>query len=349
MIRLIATCLLLSLPAQAQSVAESIRSLIDEYENSVRANTQKIIAAKTEAERDKYRASVPSAAPCAAQVLAVVEKNASDPGSATGVSWLVTQCAGLPEGTRALELLGSTYAKSAGIAAAVKALEYQPIELAGPILEAVRAGNPNIEEQAAACYALGVQHFRIYENTQDEKARVEAQETAMTLFQEVVGKYAKVLVQGFPLADQASKMLFEIGSLAVGSPMPEIEGNDVEGAAFSLKDYQGKHVVIVFWGGWCHACHGVLPQVNEFAKEFKDQKVVVLGVNTDIPTEARKAMEDYKVSFRNWADGATSGPITTLFNLRGFPTFYLVSPEGKIVLKNTHLGAIRAELAKAQP
>ena len=65
MIRPFVISLLLSLPASAQSVQESIRALIDDYENSVRANTQKIIAATTEEERAKYRANVPSAAPCA--------------------------------------------------------------------------------------------------------------------------------------------------------------------------------------------------------------------------------------------------------------------------------------------
>lgn len=349
MIRPLLTSILLSLPVSAQSVQESIRALIDEYENSVRANTQKIIAATTEEERGKYRAAVPSAAPTAEKVLALVEKNTADSGSASGVSWLVTQCAGLPQGQRALELLGTSFASSQGIAPAVKALEYQPLNVAEPILQAVRESNPNAEEQAAAAYALGVQYFRLHENAAGETERRDAKEKAMSFFQEVADKHAQVTVQGFPLADQAGKMLFEMGSLSVGDPMPVIEGTDVDGASFSLKDYLGQHVVVVFWGGWCHACHGVMPEINQFILDNKDQKMTVLGVNTDIPSEARKALEDYQVGFRNWADGATSGPITSLFNLRGFPTFYLVGPDGKILLKNTHLGAIRAELAKTQP
>ena len=42
-----------------------VRSIIDEYENSVRANTLKIIAATTEEEKNKYRSSIPSAGPYA--------------------------------------------------------------------------------------------------------------------------------------------------------------------------------------------------------------------------------------------------------------------------------------------
>jgi hypothetical protein len=50
------------------------------------------------------------------------------------------------------------------------------------------------------------------------------------------------------------------------------------------------------------------------------------------------------VNFRNWSDGTTSGPITSMFNLRSFPTLYLLDAKGKIVLKNTTLEAIRAKV-----
>ncbi len=345
MTRILTACLLIPLSASAQTLAESIRALIDEYENSVRANTQKIIAATSEEERASFRASVPSAAPCAEKVLRLIEASPDDPGGAAGVAWLVTQAGGLPQGARALEMLGTTHVRSAGIAAAVKALEHQPSALALPLLKTLRERNPHPEEQAAAAYATGVHHFRRYENAASEEERAAAKEEAMAAFQEVAARHAGVSIQGFPLADQAGRMLFELGNLSVGDPAPAIEGADLDGGAFTLKDHLGKHVVLVFWGGWCHACHGVMPQVNEFSREHQE-KAVVLGINTDIPAEARKAMSDFQISFRNWSDGATSGPITSMFNLRGFPTIHLIGPDGRIVLKNTHLAAIREHLAR---
>ena len=62
----------------------------------------------------------------------------------------------------------------------------------------------------------------------------------------------------------------------------EIEGKDADGVSFKLSDYRGKHVIVIFWGGWCHACHGILPLMNETATKFKDKPAAVLGVNTDI-------------------------------------------------------------------
>lgn len=332
--------------AAAPDVATTIRSVIDEYETAVRANTQKIIDAKTEEERNKYRGTVPTVAPYATRVLKLAQEHLGEPGSAKGVSWLVTQASGFPEGQIALQMLATSHVASAGIAEAVKALEYHPIKIAEPILKAVREKNPNPTEKAAATYALGVQYFRQFETAAAANDAEAAKDKAMEYFQEVTGTYSTAAINGFPLADQASRMMFEMANLSVGAEVPEIDGKDVDGAAFKLSDYRGKHVVLMFWGGWCHACHGVLPQVNDFATKMKGKPVVVLGINTDIPDEARKAYQLYQVNFRNWSDGTTGGPITTLFNLRNFPTLYLIEPGGKIVLKNTSVQAIEEKLAK---
>lgn len=349
--RLVFTYVAVALFSQGQTVTPSpvhdeIRTVIDEYETKVRANTQKIIAATTEEEKAKYRATIPSAGPYATQVLQLVEAHLGDPGSVTGVSWLITQAAAFPESEKALQLLAGSYAESAGIAPAVKALEFRPLEKVEPILQSIRQKNPHAEEKAAALYALGMQYFRRFDAALNPAEAELAKTRSMDCFQEIIANFGDVKIQGFPIADQAGKMLFEMGNLSVGSQAPEIEGQDLDGQTFKLSDYRGQHVLLVFWGGWCHACHGVLPQVNEFVTEMKTQgkPVVVLGINTDIPEEARKAYQEYQVNFRNWSDGTTSGPITTLFNLRNFPTFYLVGPDGKIVLKQTGLEEVRQRL-----
>lgn len=341
------TCLCLNLFAadvEPDATAKAIRAVIDEYENKVRANTMKIIEAKTEEEKDKYRATVPSVAPYATQVMKIVQEQSGDPASGKGVSWLVTQASAFPEGQIALQMLGTSHVKHAGIAEALKTLEFYPYEIGGPILKAVREQNPNKTEQAAATYALGMQHFRRFEAATDEKVAAQERELAMDYFQEISAKYADASINGFPLADQTSRTMFELQNLSVGGTCPDIEGKDVDGAAFKLADYKGKKVVLIFWGGWCHACHGVIPMMSKLATDLKDKSVVVLGVNTDIPDEARKSYQTYEVNFRNWSDGTTSGPITSMFNLRNFPTLYLLDEKGVILLKNTNLESIRLKL-----
>ena len=37
---------------------------------------------------------------------------------------------------------------------------------------------------------------------------------------------------------------------AIGTPAPEIDGEDADGIRFKLSDYRGKVVMLDFWGHW---------------------------------------------------------------------------------------------------
>lgn len=325
-------------------LAAEIRAIIDEYENSVRANTQKIIAATTEEEKNQYRSTIPSAGPYATKMMRLVQANLAQPDVVQAVSWLVTGAANFPEGQEALKMLGTTFADRPGIAEAVKQLEYHGLP-AEPVLQAVIAKNTHPEERAAALYALGAVHFKNFDASADRAAAEVSKAKALECFQQLNADYADVTIQGFKLSDFAGKMLFEMTNLQVGCEAPEIEGKDVAGQPVKLSDYRGKHVIVMFWGGWCHACHGILPQMNQVAEQLKNKNAVVLGVNTDIESEAPKAFATYQVTFRNVMDNTTSGPNTSLYNLRNFPTLYLIDPKGMIAIKN---GSVDAMLALIQ-
>ena len=63
--------------------------------------------------------------------------------------------------------------------------------------------------------------------------------------------------------------------------------------------------------------------------------------------DAKKALADYQVSFRNVLDNTSSGPNTSLYNLRNFPTLYLIDPKGVIAIKNGSLDAMVAQIVAA--
>lgn len=50
--------------------------------------------------------------------------------------------------------------------------------------------------------------------------------------------------------ENARGLRFELENLAVGQPCPDFSAVDAEGVAFKLSDYQGKVVLIDFWGFW---------------------------------------------------------------------------------------------------
>lgn len=328
---------------RAGPLGDEIRKQIDDYENSVRANTLKIIHATSEEEKAKYRSTIPSAEPCVKKLMELVKANPEDADAVKAVTWLAISGASYPEGQEALRLLTEKYAASAGIAETVKQFEYRGLS-AEPFLKAVVEKNTNRPELAAALYALGAVHFKNYDTALD-KATVEAsKKTAMESFQRLAAEFSDVTIQGFKLNDQASKMLFEMANLQPGCEAPAIQGKDQDGKECKLSDYRGKHVVIAFWGGWCHACHGLMPILSAYAQESQAKPIAVLGVNTDLESEARNAIAQNGANFRHILDNTNSGPNTTLYAPRAFPTLHLIGPDGIILMKNSSLEAIRQRI-----
>jgi hypothetical protein len=61
----------------------------------------------------------------------------------------------------------------------------------------------------------------------------------------------------------------------------------------------------------------------------------LLGVNTDSDREMlRKVVQKEEINWRSWFDGSTDGPITTRWNVRAFPTIYVLDSRGVIRYKD---------------
>ncbi len=133
------------------------------------------------------------------------------------------------------------------------------------------------------------------------------------------------------LADQRHVLT----SLMVGDRAPEITGRDMDGVPFKLSDYRGKVVVLTFSGDWCAACRGEYPYQKQLMAEYRSQSVVLLGVNSDADlAQARQAKLEHGVEYRTWWDGggakSTAGPIAKAWGIVGWPTVYVIDPDGVI-------------------
>jgi RNA polymerase sigma factor (sigma-70 family) len=130
------------------------------------------------------------------------------------------------------------------------------------------------------------------------------------------------------LADAA---LFELRSLAVGKPAPDIEGEDVDGKHFKLSDYHGKVIVLSFSGNWCGPCREMYPLERELVSRLKDRPFAMLSVNTDPERSTlRKSIREGEITWRCWWDGGQDGPITTRWNILSFPFVFVIDKQGII-------------------
>ena len=105
---------------------------------------------------------------------------------------------------------------------------------------------------------------------------------------------------------------------------------DLKGSAVSLRDFEGKVIFLNFWATWCPPCRIEMLDMEKLWQKFKDEGFVILAV------DIREGRE--KVSSFIKENGSTfpvlldfTGEVGYSYGIRGYPTTYLVDPEGMII------------------
>ncbi|MFN0204945.1 MAG: TlpA family protein disulfide reductase [Planctomycetota bacterium] len=79
----------------------------------------------------------------------------------------------------------------------------------------------------------------------------------------------------------------------------------------------------------------MLPHEKELVKLLAEKPFALIGINSD--GDAKKVneiLERENITWRNVIDGSTDGPIATSWNVRGWPTIYIIDAKGVIRYKN---------------
>lgn len=98
----------------------------------------------------------------------------------------------------------------------------------------------------------------------------------------------------------------------------------------TLRDLEGKGVMLNFWATYCDPCKDEMPFMNDLYEEYQDRGVEILAVNldaTDIVVE--RFQEEYDISFPILRD--RQGQVMDLYNIGPIPTSIFINPDGEIV------------------
>lgn len=97
----------------------------------------------------------------------------------------------------------------------------------------------------------------------------------------------------------------------------------------STDDLRGIPVVMNFWASWCIPCKREAPRFVGSATANKG-KVLFLGVDVqDFPSDARKFLRRYKVTYPSVRDGTRS--TYEKYGLSGVPETYYLDEHGRLV------------------
>lgn len=126
------------------------------------------------------------------------------------------------------------------------------------------------------------------------------------------------------------------GKDAEGQMAPDFTLNTPEGKPFTLSSTRGKYVILDFWGSWCSWCIKGMPALRDFYNVHKDKLEIVSVACNDRDQAWREGIKKYEMTWINVFNPhnqPAEKEVTNLYNIQGYPTKYLINPQGKIVVK----------------
>lgn len=124
--------------------------------------------------------------------------------------------------------------------------------------------------------------------------------------------------------------------LPVEKPYPAhpIVLKDLDDHVIHLSDFKGKTVIINFWATWCPPCRRELPSMEDTYKAFKNQNLVILGINVGEDWETiAPFIAPYKLEFPILLDKDSS--VLTKWKAIGLPSSFVINKKGVVTHRFT--------------
>jgi len=124
-----------------------------------------------------------------------------------------------------------------------------------------------------------------------------------------------------------------------GSLAPDFLLQGLDGSEVRLSDFRGQPVVLNFWATWCAPCRKEIPQFVDAYQRFRDEGLVVVGVNMqEGKSIAQRYADDYGMEFPIVID--VDGEVGDEYRLLGLPVTFFIDREG--VVRSVFTGPFEA-------
>ncbi|MFD2762268.1 thiol-disulfide oxidoreductase ResA [Lentibacillus juripiscarius] len=122
--------------------------------------------------------------------------------------------------------------------------------------------------------------------------------------------------------------------VSVGTQAPDFklqqinENNELD--TVRLSDFEGKGVMLNFWGTWCKPCEKEMPYMQSLYPEYKEKGIEIIAVNLDTTKfVVEKFINKYDLTFPVPYD--SNKEVRESYHVGPLPTTFFIDPDGEIV------------------
>ena len=137
--------------------------------------------------------------------------------------------------------------------------------------------------------------------------------------------------------------------LKPGTAAPDFTLTDINGHSVSLRDFQGRKVVLVFWASWCPDCRAEVPALKELQAKSDPRKVAFVAVSFDRTKDAwEKYVKENEMTGVQLFESAPRKEsfVNGAYHVKWIPSLYLIDEKGKVALGTVVLDKVVKALNK---
>lgn len=142
------------------------------------------------------------------------------------------------------------------------------------------------------------------------------------------------LVEIYEIEDYKEPDPKEMEPIANGIEAPVFEGFNFQlNDSISLKDYRNKYVLVDFWYKDCYPCIKAIASLNKIRTKYSKNDLAILGLNPyDNKEKDREKIKKFiEINEMNYPTIFVDNEVTKAYNVRAYPTFYIIDNNGEIV------------------
>lgn len=111
--------------------------------------------------------------------------------------------------------------------------------------------------------------------------------------------------------------------------------HDLDGKQKTISSYKGKYVLLTFWATWCKACVSEIPALENLARQFKHDGLVIAAISRNYPPTMGLPVQNFRLKggFLNleFLTDIDSGQLHKEYNVQGLPTSILIDRGGRVI------------------